>query len=310
MQMRIAVLDFVTNTCFPVLAAEELGFFKAEGLDAQVELITPTAKAVSALREGATDAYVSGAVHAVLRSFPRWKGVKLIAALSQGIPWLLVVRADLRAERGDMNALKGLRIGGDEGPDAALKQLLIAAGLDAERDKVQIMAVPGAGEPGASFGVAAAKALETGQIDAFWANAMATEIAIRRGVGKVLLDVRRGDGPPAARNFTFTGLVTTDALIGRDPERIAATVRAIVKTHKALRADPTRAAEVGKRRFPPDAAELIATIIERDLPFYDAAISEEAVDRLNRFAQSVGLLAEPVAYEQMVAVQFRDLWRL
>jgi NitT/TauT family transport system substrate-binding protein len=310
MQMRIAVLDLVTNTCFPVLAAEELGFFKAEGLDAQVELITPTAKAVSALREGATDAYVSGAVHAVLRSFPRWKGVKLIAALSQGIPWLLVVRADLRAERGDMNALKGLRIGGDEGPDAALKQLLIAAGLDAERDKVQIMAVPGSGEPGASFGVAAAKALETGQIDAFWANAMATEIAIRRGVGKVLLDVRRGDGPPAARNFTFTGLVTTDALIGRDPERIAATVRAIVKTHKALRADPTRAAEVGKRRFPPDAAELIATIIERDLPFYDAAISEEAVDGLNRFAQSVGLLAEPVAYEQMVAVQFRDLWRL
>jgi NitT/TauT family transport system substrate-binding protein len=116
MQMRIAVLDFVTNTCFPVLAAEELGFFKAEGLDAQVELITPTTKAVSALHEGTTDAYVSGAVHTVLRSFPRWKGVKLIAALSQGIPWLLVVRADLRAERGDMNALKGLRIGSDQGP--------------------------------------------------------------------------------------------------------------------------------------------------------------------------------------------------
>lgn len=139
---------------------------------------------------------------------------------------------------------------------------------------------------------------------------MATEIAIRRGVGKVLLDVRRGDGPPAARNFTFSGLVTTDALIDRDPERIAATVRAIVKTHKELRADPTRAAEVGKRRFPPDAAELIAAIIERDLPFYDAAISEEAVNGLNRFAQSVGLLPEPVSYDQVVAARFRDLWRL
>jgi NitT/TauT family transport system substrate-binding protein len=310
MQMRIAVMDFVTNTCFPLLAAEELGFFKAEGLDAQVELITPATKAISALREGATDAYAGGSVHAVLKSFPCWEGVKLIAALSQGIPWLLVVRADLRAERGDMNALKGLRIGGDHGPDAALKQLLIASGLDAERDKVQIVPVPGAGEPGASFGVAAAKALEAGQIDAFWANAMATEIAIRRGIGKVLLDVRRGDGPPAARNFTFSGLVTTDALIDRDPERIAATVRAIVKTHKALRADPTRAAEVGKRRFPPDAAELIAAIIERDLPFYDAAISEDAVNGLNRFAQSIGLLAEPVSYEQVVAVQFRNLWRL
>jgi ABC-type nitrate/sulfonate/bicarbonate transport system substrate-binding protein len=147
MQMRIAVLDFVTNTCFPLLAAEELGFFKAEGLDAQVELITPATKAISALREGAIDAYASGSVHAVLKSFPRWKGVKLIAALSQGIPWLLVVRADLRAERGDMNVLKGLRIGGDQGPDTALKQLLIAAGLDAERDKVQIVTVPGAGNP-------------------------------------------------------------------------------------------------------------------------------------------------------------------
>jgi ABC-type nitrate/sulfonate/bicarbonate transport system substrate-binding protein len=310
MQMRIAVADFVTNTCFPLFAAEELGFFKAEGLDVQVELITPATKAISALREGATDAYAGGSVHAVLKSFSCWKGVKLIAALSQGLPWLLVVRAGLCAERGDMNALKGLLIGADQGPDAALKQLLIASGLDAERDKVQIVPVPGAGGPGVSFGVAAAKALEAGQIDAFWANAMATEIAIRRGVGKVLLDVRRGDGPPAARNFTFSGLVTTDAVIDRDPERIAATVRAIVKTHKALRADPTRAAEVGKRRFSPDAAELIATIIERHLQFYDASISEETVNGLNRFAQSIGLLAEPVSYEQVVAARFRDLWRL
>jgi hypothetical protein len=67
---------------------------------------------------------------------------------------------------------------------------------------------------------------------------------------------------------------------------------------------------VGKRRFPPDAAELIATIIERDLPFYDAAISEETVKGLNRFAQSVGLLAEPMSYEQVVAARFRDLWWL
>ena len=157
--MRIAVADLVTNTCFPLFVAEELGFLKAEGLDAQVELITPATKAISALRDGATDAYAVGSVHAVLRSFPCWKGVKLIAALSQGIPWLLVVRADLRAERGDINALKGLRIGADHGPDAALEQLLIASGLDAERDKVQIVPVPGAGEPGVSFGVAAAKAL-------------------------------------------------------------------------------------------------------------------------------------------------------
>ena len=132
---------------------------------------------------------------------------------------------------------------------------------------------------------------------------------MRRGVGKIFLDVRRGDGPPEARHFTFPGLVTTDALIARDPERVAATVRAIVKTQRALRAEPARATEVGRRRFSSEAAELIATLVERDLPFYNPIISEEAVAGLNRFAQSVGLLPGPVPYEQVVAVQFRDLWR-
>jgi len=307
-ETKIAVIDFVTNTTFPLLAAEELGFFKAEGLDAHLELIVPAPKAIAALREGTADAYAAGSVHAVLKSFPSWKGVNLIAALSQGIPWLLVVRSDLAAERGDVNALKGLQIGGGHEPDAALEQLMIAAGLDAQRDNIRIVPLSGAGQPGVSFGMAAAQALEAGHIDAFWANAMGAETAIRRKVGKILLDVRRGDGPPIARNFTFTGLVTTEKLINQDPERIAAMVRAVVKAQKALREDPGRAAEVGKRRFPPDAAELIATVVERDIPFYHAAISEEAVTGLNQFAQSIGLLAEPVPYEQVVATRFRNIW--
>jgi ABC-type nitrate/sulfonate/bicarbonate transport system substrate-binding protein len=207
-----------------------------------------------------------------------------------------------------MDALKGLRLTAAPGPRLALRQLLIEVGLDPERD-VQIVTLPGATRPDISFGVFAAQALEEGQIDGFWANAMGAEVSIRRGVGKILLDVRRGDGPAAARHFTFSSLITTDALIERDPDRVAAVVRAIVKTQQALRADPTRATEVGKRRFPPDAAELIATIVERDLPFYDPAISEEAVTALNRFVQSVGILPSPVPYEQVVAVQFRDLWR-
>jgi ABC-type nitrate/sulfonate/bicarbonate transport system substrate-binding protein len=306
MKMRIGCVDLVSNTCFPVLAAEELGFYRAEGLEAHVELARNLI-AFPALRDGSLDA-VSGPAHGVLMSFPRWEGAKLVVAFAQGTPWLLVVRANLPAKRGDLHALKGLRLTAAPGPGLALRQLLIEAGLDPERD-VQIMPVPGSESPNISFGVFVAQALEEGQIDGFWANAMGGEVSIRRGVGKIHLDVRRDDGPAAARHFTFVGLVTTDALIERDPERVSAAVRAIVKTQQALRADPTQATEVGKRRFPPDAAELIATLVERDLPFYDPAISEEAVAGLNRFAQSVGLLPGPVPYEQVVAVRFRDLWR-
>jgi NitT/TauT family transport system substrate-binding protein len=306
-QMRIAAVDLVSNTCFPALAAEELGFYRAEGLDAHVELF-PMLGATKALRDGGADAMVAGSVHDLLTAFPRWQGAKLTVALSQGTPWLLVVRADLPAERGDIQALKGLRLTAAEGPDLALRQMLRDTKIDPERE-LEIVELPGSRARDVSFGVFAARALEAGEIDGFWANAMGSETAVRRGVGKIFLDVRRGDDPAQARQFTFAALAMTEALIARNPERAAAAVRAIVKTQRALRAEPTRAAEVGRRRFPPEAAELIATIVSRDLPFYDPVISEEAVVGLNRFAQSVGLLSSPEPYEQVVAVQFRDLWR-
>ena len=305
--MRIAAVDLVSNTCFPVLAADELGFFKAEGLDAHIELVAMLG-ATKALRDGSADAMIAGSVYDVLTEFPRWEGVKVVVALSQGTSWLLVLRADLSAKRGDLNAVKGLRLTAAQGPDLALKQMLISAKIDPDKD-LQIVELPGAKARDVSFGVFAARALEAGHIDGFWANAMGAETAVSRGVGKILIDVRRGDDPAEVRRFTFAGMATTDMFIEREPDSLAAAVRAIVKAQRALRDDPKLTAEVGRRKFPADAAALIATIVKRDAPFYDPVITEEAVAGMNRFAQSVGHLPGPVPYEQVVAVRFRDLWR-
>jgi len=306
-QLRIAAVDLVSNTCFPVLAADELGFFNAEGLDVRIELVAMLG-ATKALRNGSADAMIAGSVHDVLTEFPQWKGAKLVVALSQGTPWLLVVRSDLFTRRGDIGAVKGRRLTAAEGPDLALKQMLIQAKINPERD-LEIIELPGAKARDVSFGVFAARALEAGQVDGFWANAMGAETVVSRGAGKILIDVRRGDDPGQARHFTFAGMASTDAFIAREPEAIAAAVRAIVRAQETLRSDPGLAADVGKRKFPKEAAELIATIVERDAPFYDPVISEEAVLGLNRFAQSVGHLTTLVPYEDVVAVQFRDLWR-
>lgn len=304
--MRIAAVDLVSNTCFPALAADELGFFKAEGLDARIELVAALG-ATRALRDGSTDAMIAGSVHDVLTEFPDWEGAKLLVALSQGTPWLLVVRADLPAKRGDVHALKGLRLTAAQGPDLALKRMLLDCRIDPERD-VRLVELPGARSRDVSFGVFAARALEAGQIDGFWANAMGSETAVQRGVGKILIDVRRGDDPADVRRFTFAGLATTDDFVDRAPDSAAAVIRAIVKAQKTLRGNPALAAEVGQRKFPPEAAALIATVVARDVPFYDPVISEEAVAGLNRFAQSVGHLKRAVPYDQVVAVRFRDLW--
>jgi NitT/TauT family transport system substrate-binding protein len=305
-QLRIAAVDLISNTCFPALAADELGFYKAEGLDARIELVAMLG-ATKALRDGSADAMVAGSVHDVLTEFPDWRGAKIVVALSQGTPWLLVVRADLAAKRGDINAVRGLRLTAAEGPDLALKQMLIGAGIDPSLD-LQIVELPGAKSRDVSFGVFAARALEAGQIDGFWANAMGGETAVSRGAGKILVDVRRGDDPDEVRYFTFAGMATTDNFVEREPEAIAAAVRAIVKAQKALRNDPSLAQDVGRRKFPKDAAELIARVVERDVPFYNPVISEEAVAKMNRFAQSVGHLSGPVPYANVVAIQFRELW--
>ena len=307
MQFRIAAVDLVSNTCFPALAADELGYFKVEGLDARIELAAMMG-ATKALRDGSADAMIAGSVHDVLTEFPDWQGVKIVAALSQGTPWLVTVRADLQAKRGDFNALRGLRLTAAEGPDLAFKQMLRIAGIDPVRD-VQIVELPGAKSRDVSFGVFAARALEAAQVDGFWANAMGAETAASRGVGKVLIDVRRGDDPDEVRFFTFAGMATTDKFIAKEPEAVAAAVRAIVKAQQALRADPSLAREVGQRKFPPDAAELISKVVARDLEFYNPAISEEAITKMNRFAHSVRHLSGPVAYEKVVAVRYRDLWQ-
>ena len=308
MQFRIAAVDLVSNTCFPALAADELGYFKAEGLDARIELAAMLG-ATKALRDGSADAMIAGSVHDVLTEFPDWRGVKIVVALSQGTPWLLTVRANLTAARGDLNAVRGLRLTAAQGPDLALKRMLRGAGIEPGRD-VEIVELPGAKSRDVSFGVFAARGLEAGQVDGFWANAMGAETAVSRGVGKVLIDVRRGDDPGEVRYFTFAGMASTDAFIEREPKAVAAAVRAIVKAQQALRADPNLAREVGNRKFPPDAAGLIANVVTRDVEFYNPAISEAAVEKMNRFAQSVGHLSGPVAYDRVVAVRFRDLWQL
>jgi ABC-type nitrate/sulfonate/bicarbonate transport system substrate-binding protein len=223
--------------------------------------------------------------------------------------WFLVMHADFAARRGDVEAVKGRHIGAAPWVEMGLRRLLAEAGIDPERDRVTIAPVPGLGGGTVNFGLAAARALEDRRIDGFWANGMAAEIAVRRGVGTVVLDIRRGDGPKQCFNYTMSALAATDRLIERAPAAAAAAVRAIVNTQAALKADPGRAATVGQRLFPPEAAALIAELIRRDLPYYDASISREFVEQMNRFARDLGILAGDIRYDEVVATQCADLWK-
>jgi ABC-type nitrate/sulfonate/bicarbonate transport system substrate-binding protein len=305
--MKLAIPDLISNSYFPALAAAELGYFRREELDVTVELIFPVDRAYEALHNGEID-FVGGAAHGALAAFPQWRGVKLLGALAQGMYWFLVMRTELGIARGDLAALRGRRIGAAPWVEMGLRRLLAASGVDPIGDRIEIGPVPGATGPSINFGLAAAEALATGKIDGFWANGMAAELTVSSGTGTIVLDVRRGDGPAGCFDYTMPVLAATDRCVEQSPDSAAAALRALVATQKALKQDVTLATAVGKKRFPPNEATLIADIVRRDLPYYEATITPTSVTAINNFARDIGVLATDVPYEQVVATQFRNLW--
>ena len=117
---------------------------------------------IEALRDGAVD-FSAGPAHSPPVIFPEWYGVKLLASIAQGTPWMLVMKADL-AKRGEIAAVKGRRINVDRGPERVFRYLLRQTGIDIERDHVELVSSPTNGAA-ISFGVAAGRALAEGRVD-------------------------------------------------------------------------------------------------------------------------------------------------
>ena len=306
--MIIAFPDMISPSYFPALAAVELGFFQHEGLDMQHDLRAPANRTYEDLRDGKVD-FVAAEAHAGLAAFPDWHGMKLLCAQSQGMYWFLVMRVDIGATRGDLSVVRGRRIGAAPWVEMGLRRMLIESGIDPVRDGVDIAPIPGTLGLKVNIGVTAAEALADGRIDGFWANGMGAEMAVRRGVGTVVVDARRGDGPPACFNYTAATVATTDRMIASAPQAATGTIRAVMAAQKALRQDPSLATTIGRKLFPPDEAGLIAELIARDVPYYNPTLSRPFVAGMNQFALDMGILSTNVPYEQVVAAQLSHLWQ-
>jgi NitT/TauT family transport system substrate-binding protein len=305
---RLSVADLDSPSYFVATAAVELGFFKQEGIEIEVLREFGAQSGPERLREG-TLHFFGGPAYAATRAFASWKGAKLLCALAQYSYWFLAVRADLDVQRGDLGALKGLRISSSMAwPVIGLKHLLAESGIDLARDHVSIVPAPSRAEAGHFMGHVGVEAIKQGLADGYWGNGMRVAIGEKLGVAKLHLDLRRGDGPPGARFYNFAALTTTERLIDEQPQIAAGAVRAIVKAQKALKADPSLATGIAERLFPAEEAPLIAELIARDAPFYDATVSREAIDGLNTFAKAAGLITQTVSYERLVATQFSAFW--
>ncbi|CAM5193163.1 hypothetical protein CDEF62S_05960 [Castellaniella defragrans] len=103
-------------------------------------------------------------------------------------------------------------------------------------------------------------------------------------------------------------IATTNDFIARSPRAVSAVIRAIVRTHKVLREDPSLAGRVGRKLFPAHEAELITELVRRDLPYYTPQITDSFVKGMNAFSRDLGILKGDPAYDDVVASEFRRFW--
>ena len=151
------------------------------------------------------------------------------------------------------------------------------------------------------------RGLAAGKIDGFWANGMATEIAVTSGTGTIVLDVRRGDGPPGCFDYTMPVLATTERLIESSPETAAAALRALVAAQNALKQDVSLAPKSArsafrraKRSLSPGSSPRSAVLRCRDQRGFSR--------RDQRFRAGHEHARGRRALCRIVATQFRHLW--
>jgi len=284
----------------PLYAADQLGYFKAEGLTVQFVDFEGGAEVTTAMVGGSIDmggTYIERPMILAEKGF----GAKNLLAILNRNPIFLVVKKNLAVT--DVKGLKGTKLGmtrAGSATDLALRALLKDAGLEPDRD-VALIAV------GSS--TSAAAALRAGQIDGFMGGEPGGAIVVHQlKLGRYFIEPMRDQGPAFLRHMTFPTLQTSDRYIQSNPQIVERVVRAVVKTQKRLRDDPDAAVSVAQRMFPALDVELLRNIIAVYRKAYFPAITEEALRTVNEYQKQAGVVRSDFAYDKMVAVQYKTLW--
>ncbi len=288
--------------------AEDAGLFRKHCLNATLVPVNTGSAGMAQLQAGSlqfSDTSFDNVVIARSKGLP----VKVVVGESSGVPYAIVGRKALAlpgADAGYPDALKSLagkRLGAfglGSGSEWFFRMLLRGAGVD---DKAVTFVAVGSTPTQLA-------ALENGAIDAVIMADPAQDIAVRSGIGQILVDSRKpGVGPKAtvALTGTFMVKVASDALIAEKPEMVARFVAAN-KDAEAWARDPANFAELVKlmkARAPlgkdvPDADSLATELVRQYIGFAAATVSRSSIAAWNEFEVTAGNVTKPVPFEELV----------
>jgi len=198
----------------PLWVAQEFGFFKKNGIEAELVFVRGAPTLVAALTSGDMDAGYTGGT-AVLGAAAGGIDLKILAVMTNRVTYELVARPgiksaeDLRGKRFGVTSLGGtLWMGGVLG----LEKL----GIDSQKDDIRFLVIGDQNELG--------QALELNRIDATVLDVVFTKRLREKGY-PVLAEFHKGNLP-----ITSSSIVARGAYLQKNPQLFEGFMRALMES--------------------------------------------------------------------------------
>lgn len=300
----VKIASFRSFVFFPVWMAKEGGFFEREGLNVALLFFGSGAEMTAALLSKSV-AFATTMADRPMVLRDRGQKVWHLIALTGRSPFSLVVPAGSTAAPGDLNALKGKKIGITQrgsSTDVAVRAILHPSGIDPDRD-VTLLAL-GSHENGIA-------AMKAGQIEALIVSEPATSVAVtREKVAKMFVDLRKGEGPPLASRGTFATLQATDDFVRANPEVTKRAIRAVCLATKAAKADLQAAVRVAQKYYPTVEPHLLESALSVELATHGSEITEEMIRVVSEVNVGAKVIQKSYGRDDVVVgPEFRALWQ-
>ncbi|MCW2783421.1 MAG: NitT/TauT family transport system substrate-binding protein [Marmoricola sp.] len=266
----------------PLYVADQKGFFREQGLVADVSFFSGGPPATAALLGGSVD-FVSSAVENQLKLAKRGQRVVSIMAMQADFSGALVLHksaadkltARLKHKPG-VKDLRGLRIatlarGGFA--DMAARYIFADAGLDPDKD-VELIPVRGYDKV-----LAAAQA---GEIDGSLMVEPWQTIAVEGGKDwEYVVHITLGEGPKVFKDIGYVTLQTTPRLLAENRPLADKVVTALVKAQRFIApvGNLDELVEIAQKVFPSEQPRVLRTSIAKQQASFRPALHAEMITK-------------------------------
>lgn len=284
----------------PVLLAEDAGFYKANGLD--VELIGSN-EAIKPLISGDCDVMFPAPSVAAL-AVSQNAHVKIVVSVQSRITQELLVLPDVAkalknppgAYPAVVKELAGKKLGVSVrggSVDIDLRYLLMEAGLTPDSD---VSVVP-LGSGGAMVAAMRAK-----QVDGILGFPPLTQQLLLHGDAVKIIDLAKGEGPPALSQPFVTAAVT-DQYLAKNQDTVRRFVTAMVQTLRYIR-DPANKGKVSSMvatRLSGIDPAVVGDVVTEMVATMNPTFSRTDLDRVNEVQRKLAVLPRDIRPDEILA---------